>query len=431
MSETSIQARANPVPVLPERAPSPRLSRFRYLRKGLRALASLRLTVFLFVLSMFLVFCGTLAMMDHGLWATLSQYFRAFLAWIPLQVFVRLGQVFFGVPTSWHVAGSFPFPGGWTLGAALLVNLLAAHIVRFRFTWKRAGILLLHTGLLLLMLGELVTGLFAVEGVMTIPVDGSCNYVENTDQMELAFVWPADAHNDHVVVVPDDLLRQGGAIRHEALPVDIDVVRYVANSTLTEDAPPPAQNLATRGFGLETAVLEQPPGRGVDANQKRDMPSAYITLKDKKTGQGLGTYLVSAWFSVPQKVEVDGTAYQMSLRFRRSYRPFTFHLKELRYETHHGTSLAKEYASVIQVIDPEHGEDREVTIYMNHPLYYQGETFYQANVNVTKAGEFTGLQAVRNPGWPIPYVACTLVSGGMALHFLLHLRDFLRRKVLS
>jgi hypothetical protein len=430
MNETSIQTRPNPAPVLADAAPQPCTTRFLYVRKVLKALASLRLTVFLFALSMVLVFCGTLAMMDHGLWATLTQYFRAFIAWIPLQVFVRLGQVFIGLPPSWNVPGSFPFPGGWSLGAALLVNLLAAHITRFRFTWKRAGILILHSGLILLMLSELVTGLFAVEGIMTIPLGGSSNYVENFDRLELAFVWPADAHHDHVVVVPDDLLRQGGTIHHAELPVDIDVVRYVGNCTLTEDPPPPTENLATRGFGLETGVVEQPLGRGVDPNQKRDMPAAYLALKDKKTGQALGVYLVSPWFSVPQKVEIGGTTYQLALRFRRSYRPFTFHLKELRYENYHGTNLAKEYASLIRVIDPEHGEDREVLIHMNHPFYYQGETFYQANVNATKAGEFTGLQAVRNPGWLLPYIACTMVSGGMALHFLILLRDFLRRKVM-
>ena len=67
---------------------------------------------------------------------------------------------------------------------------------------------------------------------------------------------------------------------------------------------------------------------------------------------------------------------------------------------------------------------------MNHPFYYEGETFYQSKVDSNAAGlEFTGLQVVRNPGWPLPYIACTLVIVGMAVHFILHLLGFFRRMV--
>ena len=53
--------------------------------------------------------------------------------------------------------GSFPFPGGWLLGSVLLVNLLAAHAIRFKLSWKRSGILLLHAGIILMMIGEFIT----------------------------------------------------------------------------------------------------------------------------------------------------------------------------------------------------------------------------------------------------------------------------------
>jgi hypothetical protein len=429
MSETSIQTRANPVPILPPASPQRRAERFPLAKRVLRPLASLRLTVFLFVLSMILVFCGTLAMMDQGLPTVLSRYFRSGIAWIPLQLFVRLGQVFFGVSPNAHVAGSFPFPGGWLIGGALLVNLVAAHLTRFRFTWKRSGILVLHAGVILLMVGELITGLYAVEGNMTIPLGGSSNFVENFDHLELAFVWPKDKDNDNVTVIPDNMLQTGNVIQNEQLPVDVEVVRYYSNSSLPKQTPEGADNPATKGFGLETVAVELPPGRGVDADQKRDMPSAYVTFKDKKTGAALGNYLVSAWLN-PQDADIDGTTYQVALRMRRTYRPFTFHLEQLRHENYKGTSLAKRYASLVRVTDPSRGEDREVLIHMNHPLYYQGESFYQVTVNSTREGvEMTGLQVVKNPGWLLPYIACTMVSLGMAIHFLLHLREFFNRMV--
>lgn len=429
MSDTSIQTRPNPVPLAAAPARPPRRGRFRWLYQFLKALASLRLTVFLFVLSMILVFCGTLAMMDQGLFTVLSRYFRSGIAWIPLQTFVRFGQVFFGLSPNTQIAGSFPFPGGWTIGALLLVNLLAAHAIRFRFTWKRAGILVLHSGLIVLMLGELVTGLFAIENNMIIPLGGASNYVQSYELFELAFIWPDDATNDNVTVIPDSRLQRGGVLQHEGLPVDVEVVRYLVNSALSDDAPAPQENLATKGFGVQTAAIQQPVGRGIDVQTKHDAPSAYVTLKDKKSGAALGTYLVSFWLN-PQSVEIDGTTYQMVLRQRRDYRPYTFHLEELKHENYRGTQMAKRYASLVHITDPERGEDREVLIHMNHPLYYEGETFYQSSVDTDKRGvEFTGLQVVRNPGWPLPYIACTLVIVGMAIHFLLHLLGFLHRMV--
>ena len=40
----------------------------------------------------------------------------------------------------------------------------------------------------------------------------------------------------------------------------------------------------------------------------------------------------------------------------------------------------------------------------------------------------TILQVVRNPGWLMPYVSCTLVTLGMLLHFGLQLVTFLVRR---
>ena len=70
------------------------------------------------------------------------------------------------------------------------------------------------------------------------------------------------------------------------------------------------------------------------------------------------------------------------------------------------------------------GENREFLISMNHPLRYGGDTFYQSGVLENDAG--TILQVVRNPGWKLPYVACSMVSLGMLLHFGIHLVGFLR-----
>jgi hypothetical protein len=401
------------------------------LRNLLAPLASLRLTVWLFVLSVMLVFFGTLAQVDAGIWTVVNQYFRSALVWVPLQILVRFGQVFFGIPVGARLAGSFPFPGGWLIGGVLLANLLAAHAVRFRMTWKRSGILLIHSGLIVMMLSELIAGLFAIEGNMTIEANGSSNYLEHHNFAELAIIDPSDSKVDNVVVVPGSILRQKGLIHHDALPFDIQVEDYMVNSAVPQEVPAGANNPATAGDGRSLIVVERPEGSGVDAKQRVDVPSAYVTLKEKGTGRALGTYLVSVWFSAfserPQQVTVDGKSYEVYLRFKRSYKPYTVSLIEFHHEVYPGTDTPKDFSSHIRLVDPVRQTEREVRISMNDPLRYAGETFYQSSFLEGDRG--TILQVVRNPGWLMPYLSCAMVSLGMVVHFGMHLVGFLRRRM--
>mgnify|MGYP003329043376 CR=1 FL=1 len=60
-----------------------------------------------------------------------------------------------------------------------MLNLLAAHALRFRLTWKRAGVFLIHGGLILLLVGEFVTRQFAVEQQMRIDQGAAADFTDN------------------------------------------------------------------------------------------------------------------------------------------------------------------------------------------------------------------------------------------------------------
>jgi hypothetical protein len=365
------------------------------------------------------VFFGSLAQVETGNWTVVNKYFRTWgLVWVPLQIFFA---------PAFRVPGGFPYPGGYLLGCLLLTNLLAAHAVRFKLSWKRSGILLLHAGLIVMMLSEWITGHFAIEGHMTIEEGKSSNAVIHGGKTELAIVDRSNPKTDDVVVVPARLLGQDGVISNELLPFDIEVVRYMANSALSKDAPPAIENPATRGFGLQTAAVERPEVTGTDTQQKYDAPSAYVTFKKKGTGESLGTYLVSFWLKA-QQLTFAGKPYEVRLGFRESYRPYTLFLKKFTHEKYEGTERPKDYSSLVRLTDPGTGEDRDVLISMNDPLRYRGETLYQADF--LRGGEVgTVLQVVRNPGWLLPYVSCAMVGLGMLIHFGMHLVTFLRQQV--
>jgi len=407
----------------------------RLLHKGLQGLASLRLTVVLFALSIILVFCGTLAQVDAGIWNVVGQYFRSLYVWMPLQIFF---------PRSLHVSGGFPFPGGWLLGSVLLVNLLAAHAVRFKATWKRSGIILLHAGLILMMVGELVTGLFAVEGSMLIYEGQSATFVTHPREPELAVMPVGTGETCEVVVVPLPLLRKdGNLIQSESLPFDVQVVDYMVNSRLCRlhgpsewlpydyaawpEAPAGVQNRATAGLGARHYIaVDQPETGGVDQD-KEDQPAAYVRFVQKQSGKELGTYLLAILLQEePQYVTVDGKEYDVRLRQKRTYKPYTMHLIKFRHERYIGTDKPKDFSSRVRLTEPAKNVDREVLISMNDPLRYGGETFYQQSF--LPGDKATILQVVRNPGWLMPYIAFTMVAVGMLIHFGIRLVGFLSRR---
>jgi ABC-type transport system involved in cytochrome c biogenesis permease subunit len=386
----------------------------------LRPLASLRLTVVLLSLALVLIFVGTIAQTRLGVWQAVDLYFRSPLVWIDLSLFRP------GLPEAG--AGSLPFPGGSLIAALMIVNLLAAHAVRFKMTRKRLGVVGLHAGLIVLLVGEFVTGMMADEGLMRIDEGGAASFIEDIRSVELALVDHGDATNDRVVTVPGRMLastaRQGQIVSDPALPVRVRVTQWMDNARLMTGSVADAAASDLRGLAREAHARQIPRVRGVDGGQA-DAPATLVTLESSH-GEVLGTWLISAAYDQPQAVEIDGRPCSISLRYARTYTPFTLHLIDFRHDTFVGTGIARNFSSDIRLVDPERQTDRQVRIWMNNPLRYRGRAFYQASYKPDGSG--TVLQVVDNPGWLLPYIASAMVGLAMTIHFLQGLMGFLRRR---
>jgi hypothetical protein len=66
---------------------------------------------------------------------------------------------------------------------------------------------------------------------------------------------------------------------------------------------------------------------------------------------------------------------------------------------------------------------------MNHPLRYEGLTFYQASFSPDETA--TVLQVVRNPGWLLPYFSVLMMGFGMCYQFGLHFHRFLTTRTVQ
>ena len=378
-----------------------------FLGRFMKFFASLRLTVVLLALAMMLVFAGTLGEVHLGLYKAQAEFFRSFfIYWHPEN-------------TGWKIP---VFPGGYSIGMLLLLNLIVAHAARFKLSREKIGIWLIHVGLILLLAGQLFTDMFAVESRMHLRVGDTKNYSESDRIHELAVMNTTDKNPGDSITILEGLLAKKNDIRSAHLPFIIRVKEFYANSLLaTNGAPGFAPVNATTGFGDGIWWKQEP--RETAANRCVS-PSALIEIVSP---QGpLGTWLVSDWFEQPQTFTCNDRAYKLQLRLKRFYQPFSLHLLAFTHDVYQGTDIPKKFSSRVRLQRPDTGENREVLIYMNNPLRYGGETFYQAGFDVDNQG--TVLQVVKNPGWFSPYLACGLVAMGMVAQFLSHLISFLKRR---
>ncbi len=364
---------------------------------------SMRLTVVCLALSILLVFLGTLAQVDMGLYKAQNEFFRSFF-------------VFWGPKAaSWKIP---VLPGGYLVGGVLLINLVASHIMRFKLTRAKVGIWLVHFGLILLLLGQLGTDLVSRESSLHLREGEAKNYSEADRQAELAIIDVTDKDTDKVVAIPQGLLMRKKEIQPGDLPFAVRVRKFFANSAVKDrpagatDAPP-----ATEGIGPNATVKELPRVSEMDV---RDVPSAIVEIQ--AADRSLGTWLVSEYIERPQQFTYNNRTYKLELRPRRYYNAFTIRLLEFQHDIYPGTDIPKNFSSRVQLQRPATGENREIKIYMNNPLRYAGETYYQASFDRDDHG--TILQVVHNPSWLTPYLSCVLVGVGLVIQFMTHLLGF-------
>ncbi len=376
------------------------------LREARDLVVSLQLTVALILLSIILILVATLDQVNLGIWVVQAKYFNTFV------VFWPVGKMSLAV-----------FPGGYTLGGLLLVNLLAAHVYRFHFTWRKLGIWLAHAGLVLLLVGQLLTGLWQDEYQMRLDQGETKNFSESYRNIELAVTDTTDPQFDDVVAIPESPLARKQAIQHPKLPFRVSVRTYLPNATLRETtgaAPAPAESAATQGVGPQIVATLQPLTFKQD---ERNIPSAYVELAGPEGT--LGTWLVSPLLE-PQRFEFAGRTWQIALRFARHYQPYALTLLKFNHDRYAGTEIPRNFSSRLRLTTPDGRDDREVLVYMNNPLRYAGLTFYQAGF--ANNDQTTVLQVVRNPSWLIPYVACGVMTLGLAWQFGFHLVGFIGKR---
>jgi hypothetical protein len=417
----------------------------KFVKWPLKFFASLRLTVVLLAFAILLVFIGTLAQVDEGLYNAQTRYFHKL---------VILGVDLFGkkIPVI--------LPGGYLIGILLLINLLTAHIYRFQFTIKKIGIQLTHAGVILLLVGQLVTDQLSHESQIRFTEGETKSYSESPRNYELVFTTEDGANSEQVISIPDKLLARGGEVQNANLPFTIRVINYWKNSEPSFRAPmmqngPP---LTTNGVAVNFDFHQVAETKTMD---DKNVPTALIEIIG--ANGSFGDWIVSDWtgddamieelqqsyaeqlganmtqkiigdLTQPQFVFANGKQFTFALRPERVYHPFSLTLLKATHTIYLGTDIPRDFRSRVRLQNPQNGENREVEISMNHPLRYAGLTLYQYQMDAGEAAAQAGrapssvLQVVRNPGWLTPYVGCAMVAAGLVTQFMFHLVGFISKR---
>jgi len=374
----------------------------------IRFFSSLKLTVACLLMGCVLVFWGTIAQVHLGLYKAQNEFFRSvFVYWQP-------GGSGIHIPI---------FPGGYLLGTVLLINLLAAHVRYYQPGKRKIGIALIHLGVVLLLVGQMLTDFLSQESNLHLRIGETRNYSEADRAFEVAVMDTTDPDSEKIVAIPCSLLARRGEVSNMEMPFTVRLKTFYANSLLAQLSQPGyAPVKATAGFGGDLWWQEV---ARVTEMDRMDMPAALVEIASPQGS--LGTYLVSGWLDRPQQIAFSGRKYEILMRPERFYLPFSLHLIEFKHDRYPGTDIPKNFSSRVRLQNLENGENREVLIYMNNPLRYAGETFYQASFDPDDHGSV--LQVVHNPTWLTPYLSCVMVAVGLTYQFLSHLIPFLKRRL--
>lgn len=395
-----------------------------------RWFSSIRLTLFLLTASVLLIFFGTLDQVQYGIYFTQQKYFEhAFVIWEYPRQWIG------GESLQWL---NIPMPGGYLLGPLLIVNLVCAHFHYFRPSWKKLGIPFIHGGIVLLLLGQFWTQLMQREYFLWLPEGGSNNFVESFHYDEFVLI-DRSGKEEHTVFSWDAraLRKSGTTLTHEALPFRVEVLWYARNAAIF---PRPAESPASfpdlpadRGIAADRdlVALKQSP---TFVEGERNATSAVVRLR-APGGETVGTWLVSNLFrqTLPmreafpvQQFEWEGKTWELALRFTRKYIPARVELLDFKHDRYPGTDIPYNFSSDVRLHEPGSERGRDTLIYMNHPLRYEGLTFYQASF--AENDTMSMFQVVRNPARWVPYVATAVTTLGLVLQFLISLYHHSRKR---
>ncbi|MEO0478815.1 MAG: cytochrome c biogenesis protein CcsA [Planctomycetota bacterium] len=327
-------------------------------------------------------------------------------------------------------------PGGLSLMVLLTLNLFVGGFARMRKDWRRAGILLTHGGVALLIIASGIKMWVAEEGAVRLvekergDVFQSYHYWDLTVQEELSSVegesqfrqWTVPSTELGSATVENEL-----TLRAPDWPFELRLSRFAENAELLDGR--------RVGGRLSAPVVDGYLLRPIANDSKehsRNQPGVYFEMVPD-TGEPMTNFLwaVSDPFGDrPSGVALDlsGRKFRLALRKRVWKLPFELGLDDFTVEFHPNSGRPRLFESVVDVYD-ENGRE-SAPIRMNEPLHKDEFVIYQESYGALNANPgpddyYSQFAVSRNPVDTLPWWSCGVIALGMLWHFGAMLRRYL------
>ncbi len=395
---------------------------------ALNLLTSFGLAAIVLTLMTILTLFGTLNQKEEGLYLSQKAYFESFF----------VADKVFDIPIF--------LPGGYLLMGILFFNVLAGTLLKLRRNWKTVGLFLSHIGILYMILASFVTRHFAWEGYMAMYPGQKSNRVSahHDWQLEIIPVTKEGAASEALVIPYEqfrDVRQDRGKPRtftSDELPFEIVVEHYEPNAN-----PLPATLPVAQGKGLRVVdehVLY--PMQRAKTNEK-NIPGFYAKFVPK-TGEPVTAIMAghtgmnrNREFIPPRPLTLEFADQKFNVQFqqRQFVVPFDIQVDEFHVDFHPGTGKASNYQSdvtKIETLSDGSKIEEKVKIWMNHPLRYQGYTFFQSSFGSNLQGQhYTQFTVWNNPADHWPLYSLWVIGIGLGVHFVIKLNDHMNRSTRS
>lgn len=359
--------------------------------KLVQRLSRADIVFYLMPVLMILLTAGTVAQADMGLYEAHRKFFASF--------------IFF-----W---GPLPLPGGYLVLSILTFHLILKFVFHSTWSWRKSGIILTHLGALVLLIGGLLTAVFAREGYMVLGEGESSPYVYDYHQREL-------------MVFRDDLLY--ARIPFEALKIGeyqgvLPFTMHIRN--LCENCQILKREETEQDFAGDVPFQSMAQFMALEPKEKDKQPEVNLsglsfTLAGLDGDLG-GLYIAFEGMPKPIEFQVGKHAYKMVFGKAQRLLPFSLHLEDFTRENYPGMMKAKAYSSDVVIEDG--GGQWQARIEMNAPLRYKGYTFYQSSFDDSTDKEYSVLSVVENKGRIFPYLGTFIIALGLLIHIILIFKE--------
>ena len=311
---------------------------------------------------------------------------------------------------------------------------------------KKLADFFLHLGVILLLSGAFITGIFSQEGYMALKEQEHSSIVSDYHKVELSI----ESHNKTLKAFHEQIFTKNQVLTGP-FPFSIRIQEFMKNARPAPDfqqvgakntgptrnarPAPDFQQVGAKNTGPTRNARPAPDFQQVGAKNTgptrnaRPAPDFQAGLVKKKLEKineenqaGLLFQIITAqqyknyalFEPVPQIFTLQNQKYTIRLRPQRTYLPFSLKLIQFKKEHYPGSDKAKSYQSWVHILDK--GTKQRRLIRMNRPLRYKGYTFYQSSYIEGKKQDISVLSVVKNAGRAFPYISSLIICFSLLIY---------------